>query len=474
MTKRSKANLSPSTIKTSRHRAAQAFAVGLLALAGCDGVAESETGVHRKYQKIPVVMEDDEPEAGGWGGSANEGAEVEDAAGDYETTWDVETLEWLDRFEGLTGMAGGFELFRVRRCLDPEGQYECTSNGNSVLSDSMFDPWETSGVTRDKQNDTYIAVGGQKDPTKVKHLVFMAAGQQAGSGNGAQYQCGLTGQGITYKNPFRADPSLGSTAYAVPSGSLIGQVLTANVPDTSAPLRDLSDTFVGLALDHRLNYNHVSGNEDVVDAYFEWLQARVQEGQLESIIFAGHSRGGNLVTKLAQRFAHEGPADVKIVVQLYESVSERNELYPDPSTGKHPGRHETRIYNPLDREFVVDTLMIQAAIRDFLLQGRWVAWQHAFNRPSLPHNVRVLNLTGGHCTLPETFCVRPVSGMPQSTDSVSWTMERGGFKFYEQLWTLTDHGETDDVFVGDAPNAGTDGARAIRHLFASCRDLGCL
>ena len=390
--------------------------------------------------------------------------ELEDCEGDYENCWPAGQRAWLDSWtdSDLPEVKSG-TLYRVRHCLEEnlspisgEPIYDCYYDYESQLSHSMFQHWPQEGVTRDKQNDTYIATAGQMDPAQVRHLVFMAAGQQSGNPAAGQTACGQTGQDAHYKEPFRADVTMGSMPFDLEPGSLAYQVFNTNVPGTSERFRDPAETFMGLAFDHRLNYNVVSGNEDVVDAFYEWLQARADLSQLESVTFAGHSRGGNLVTKLAQRFAHDMP-DIKVVVQLYEAVSEKKELYADPVTGQEAGRFTSNVHNP----------------RVSGKKGKLVHWERAFNRPTAPSDVRVLNLTGGYCVIPGV-CVRPVSGEPPAPSTTAWMMTHEGEDFYEQCWLLTDHMQTSFDFVGDDPSSSSNGARGIRHLLAACDDLGCL
>jgi len=166
--------------------------------------------------------------------------------------------------------------------------------------------WESRGVTDQIQKSTLIGRYNEPARGNVRHLAFFAAGQRWNDG----IRSFVTGQpnfndfGYTESNRWMT----------VDDGSLPYRMFNEGIYSRS-------DTFVGLAYDARFNWGFTPQNkEDIVNAYYDWLKSKVYTGNLTSVYLAGHSRGGALVMRLAQKFKQEFP-HVILIVQTFDPVA---------------------------------------------------------------------------------------------------------------------------------------------------------
>jgi pimeloyl-ACP methyl ester carboxylesterase len=166
--------------------------------------------------------------------------------------------------------------------------------------------WEHHGVPDQIQKNTHIGRYNEPARGNVRHLAFFAAGQRWGDGDISL----ITGQ-----------PNYPDFGYTEANRWM-------TVDDRSLPFRmfnegiySRADTFVGLAYDARFNWGFSPANKnDIVDAYYDWLKSKVHANNLRSVYLAGHSRGGALVMRLAQKFKQEFP-NVILIVHTFDPVA---------------------------------------------------------------------------------------------------------------------------------------------------------
>lgn len=315
-------------------------------------------------------------------------------------------------------------LDRVRRCRN-NAPWPC----NSKLNKAEFHWWEDFGVSNDKQKRTYIARAWDPGYANVRHLVFLAAGQQNDVFDDDSPSL-ITGQLNGYKNGFGR--TTGTKEVALHQSSLARRL--------AEELHvELDETYIGLAFDARFNYDFTSANKaEIENAYYSWLSDRFQAAQLESVYLAGHSRGGCLVMRLAQRFNYEYP-DVPLIVHVFDGVCKY-------SNGEL-GLGSATISNPI-------------ATGDFY--ARAVDMRHLFYDTS---KLRVLNFVSGASVIADLPLgvgdgIRAFAHIQQGSGG---TVTIGDW--YEQRWNKMGHNA-----IGLSPSlVGT----ALVEYNLACAELGC-
>lgn len=310
-----------------------------------------------------------------------------------------------------------------------------------------YGAWDDHNVPLASQVDTLI--GRVSDPPKrrVKHLVFVAAGQQFG-----EYSCQLTGQPDSYEASFPL--SMGSKVVTGLGRSLMRDLVTTR-------LFEPAESFMAVTLDAKFSFLLPSWDKDGVEAaYYQWLQSRFFEEELQSIFLAGHSRGGCLVARLAKRFQQDYP-NIPLVVQLYDPVCAMGEFGVDVL-----GAHD----NPL----VADTLW---RARPTNMENQLTP-APGFTRD----NLRVMNIISADPVL--DFWVAGLQGLilPWSLlwtgrDVTSFThvgdpatLTEGGAIWYERYWAQEDH---DWMGLESMSAHGVYNRAGVDHATAACAQIGC-
>ena len=189
--------------------------------------------------------------------------------------------------------------------------------------------WETHGVPDQAQKETYIGKYNIPKPDFVKNIVFLTAGQRGGLGLGGVDQ--ILDQANIVNEQFLRNSVTGQPSFERFGNQVRGDWKTITRSSIAYQMFDrdiysLDDTFAALAFDARFNHNFASGNKaKIVDAYYDWLKSKATDmSQVESVYLGGHSRGGSLVLRLAQRFKREFP-DLKVIVHAFDPVPKRTQ-----------------------------------------------------------------------------------------------------------------------------------------------------
>lgn len=311
-------------------------------------------------------------------------------------------------------------LYKVRHCRN---NWPC----NSRQSRDDFHWWDDFGVATDKQKRTYIATPLNPPRQDVRHLVFIAAGQQFDA-----YASGLTGQYEGYKSDFEYDEPRSSKWVNLAPNSLASQLVERQY-------RSSSDTFMGLAFDARFNYGFSNSNkQDIENAYYEWLKEKAFAWNLQSIYLAGHSRGGCLVSRLARRFKLDFPS-IPLIVHVFDGVCHKD-----------------------DGEFGVTPLFFPNPVTN---QSGWFAYSSDIGGQfSTTQNLAFYNMVSGDQVMPDF--VDLFSGVhafgywhPSASSSPSFTVG----DWYRQQWYDAPHMTMSRWSVGDA----------LSHYRTSCNRFGC-
>lgn len=326
------------------------------------------------------------------------------------------------------GLATRVRLDRVRRCRN-KSPWPC----NSTESFSDYAHWEWANVRRKHQKKTFITQLSTPSVPRVKHLVFVAAGQQNSVGDDEQ-KSNLTGQTDGYKNGFRRKDG--------------HKWVTMNEGIAHRVMREMpwrkDETFVALAFDARFNFEFSRTNKNRVEqAHYQWLKSKFDPSQIESIYLAGHSRGGCLVSRLAQRFANEFP-NVPLIVQTFDPVCAHSAADP---VGQEFGVSSHRISNPLTTN------------NDYFAYG--VDLNARFPQKS---HLAFLNLLSGDgfINFPIGKNVRAFSHLQARQENYS---SGGDRPWLEQRWFVDGHngfGRTHHQVA------------AMEHLRRQCLALGCM
>lgn len=327
------------------------------------------------------------------------------------------------RFTGAT-------LYRVRR-------EDASLFGGTVLTDSDFAHWDNAGVPEVVQKHTYIARPSRPPRADVRHVVFVSAGQQ-GDVDGT-YPSGLTGQiddwdtGENYKDGFAATDAF--KWVPVDPSNLLDRLF-------SSRRVTLNKTFVGAAFDARFDWGQTAARKDKIEeAYYQWLRAQFDPNLIESITLAGHSRGGCLVARLAQRFQQDLP-NVPLIVQIYDGVCHvaQGELGVTSTQEDNPNVADASFYGfetDMEAQFTPPAGSDRSALRVFnILGGADFLWSGI----SWAVNVRAFTHIDGPASLTE------------ASSGTTW---------YEQRWVGDGHlGVSWRVFDG------------LNHYDAACASLG--
>lgn len=345
----------------------------------------------------------------------------------------------------LDGVGDACSTLNLTHVLLQRVRHKDPNNPGTLLTDADYIHWDNAGVNHDIQQNIYLTRVSDPPRDKVEHLVFITAGQQGFPlfSNQAT-DSGLTGQLATYKNNFPITQGSRNTPLST-NRSLLKALMDNIVP--GAPRRiTTGNTFVGAAFDAWFNYEHTGiAKVNLEEAYYRWLESQFLRQNLRSIFLAGHSRGGCLVSRLAQRFQQDYP-EIPLIVQVYDGVCTH--------TANEFGVQDTFLFlNPQG-------------------QGpQWFAYSsdiglqlaHPQGLPRL--NLRMLNIVSGAPVLVPflNFWIQ-VHGftqffdpatmqdpIPNSSDVVVW---------YERLWTAADHMGADDATPG------------IAHYDRVCAELG--
>jgi len=164
------------------------------------------------------------------------------------------------------------------------------------------------------QKNMYIAENNRPPKQSTKNLVMFFAGQQTTGG----YHDGLSGQVNGYKTPFERKTAWEWTHLS--SDSYANQIL--NEAYFSG-----DDTFVGMALDARFNYERREDAKDqILSAYLDYIMDKLSSDGAETILLVGHSRGGCLAMRLGQKMATlaKYPGSIlyltRIIIQTWDPV----------------------------------------------------------------------------------------------------------------------------------------------------------
>lgn len=321
-------------------------------------------------------------------------------------------------------------LYRVRRA-------RAGFEGGTQRTDDDFIHWDNAGVPEDTQKLTYIARPSRPPRSEVRHVVFVAAGQQ-GVGD-ETYPSGLTGQiddpntGVTYKDGF-----------ATTDAFKFVQMTHWNLLDELFFSRrvTLNKTFVGVAFDARFNWGYsIALKDQVEEAYYRWLRAQFDDATISSITLAGHSRGGCLVARLAQRFQQDLP-NVPLIVQIYDGVCHvsQGELGVTTTQEDNPLVSDASTYGletDLEAQFTPPAGSDRSALRVFNILGG-----ADFMDPALSWLVNVRAFT--HVDAP--------ASLTEASSGTTW---------YEQQWTESNH-----LGVSWRVSEG------LEHYDAACASLG--
>jgi len=238
---------------------------------------------------------------------------------------------------GVTfSISAGAENFTVERVRYCTGGLLFDNKCTNAETSANFPEWNTYNVDNARQKTTYISIISEPDIAKVKHVVFISAGQQTSvSINPDGYQNVLTGQPANYKRNC-----LGKTRTCTRNFSPDGLAMRIK----NSGKYDMADTLFILILDSQYNY-YEEDKARMVNAYWAFLTSKFWATNVEDIVLAGQSRGGCLSLLLAQRFrktpAYKG---IPLVLQMNDAVC-RNDGSEIP--GKIPGS-KTFAVNPVN------------------------------------------------------------------------------------------------------------------------------
>ena len=178
---------------------------------------------------------------------------------------------------------------------------------NSVQSLPEYSYWENENVSRQHQKKTWISRYSTPSKNNTKYLVFVASGQERAFGLSGS----LNGKSTNWKDEYTNQEW--EEDFEINS-SLITKVL-GNY-DEFKP----SETYAAGAWDARFNWEFSQGEKnDILEAYYKWLSSKFHAHKIKVIYLAGHSRGGCLAMRLAQKFNNAHP-NVPIIVHSFDGV----------------------------------------------------------------------------------------------------------------------------------------------------------
>ncbi|WP_046003376.1 hypothetical protein [Pseudoalteromonas rubra] len=312
----------------------------------------------------------------------------------------------------LGAKAQAIPLEKVRHCTTPTVLLPCLGK-----TQHEYRHWENNGVKHEVQKRTYIMRYNTPSANDTEHLVFIASGQR--SLDGSSYQNFITGNTQNFDNQFsRTDNHVQTFSFS--SNALPELVRNSGVYSPS-------NSFIASAWDSRFNWESQAYNKHrVVNAYYDWLKTKFKSSRLKSIYLAGHSRGGALVTRLAQRFKSEFP-DIPLVLHLFDPVG--NHVQQELVTDRFQ-----RVKNPTTSE--------------------WQYWSYRADFNSLfpnKKNLRVLNQVGGKAFMPEWMddAKKGIRSLADATPGTNSSANDGAWYFEGQSsrFSLFDAGTGADWYT---------------------------
>lgn len=182
--------------------------------------------------------------------------------------------------------------------------------------------WSNAGISGGDQDKIFMAyLAPAPDESAVRNIVFTTSGQQGGSG-GADYANVVSG--------FKAGWSWNTKKNESEPRSLDGRSLAVRFKDENSVTFSTSDTvFITVA---NSMFNHLkspSTKNKYLTAYANFLGSHVSNwSNVENIYFAGSSRGGCLVARLAKKLMDDPSIDVsnaKFSVNTIDAVCRKND-----------------------------------------------------------------------------------------------------------------------------------------------------
>ena len=311
---------------------------------------------------------------------------------------------------------------------------DAANSGTTWLSNSDFQAWDNNNIAEHRQVQTLIARASDPPRSIVRHLVFVAAGQQF-----SQSACHLTGQDEDYEDNHNFTVNQASARINLQNDSLTRDIFRDGTIDPG-------ETFIGIAADHRYNWQDLLPNKNkIVDAYYEWLRSQFIAQNLDSIFLAGHSRGGCLVTRLALRFREDFPG-VPIILQTYDPVCTPEEI--------------GHLNNAIDNPEHTNPLW-------FVRSAPLASYFRAVGGAVLSDDLRWLNILSGE---PVVGVAHAFTGYETIADLDPDTMADNNEIWFRRYWTDVWHVAVDNQFDNTHlpfNRAGTD------HHATSCAELGC-
>ena len=246
-------------------------------------------------------------------------------------------------------------------------------------------------------------------PSVHKNVIFMTAGQKASSGGHAN---GLTGQASDW------DKNCGDvqcTGLSLDARSMAMKLKSYNW---------FPNAWFAVATDNNFDYTLSSSKrERLVAGFVNWIKTKITS-DTENIVLAGSSRGGCLVTLIAQELRKTHQYDnINIYVSSYDGVCNK---------GDELGVSSTKIKNPVAPSGTY--------------YGGW-----ATNMTSqFPNrtNLHIYHISGGQEVVPatgvRTFSAYNGSNPPSTGTDINWS-------WYKQTWVKWKHKEIGNPFTQPDP-----------------------
>lgn len=290
------------------------------------------------------------------------------------------------------------QVERVRHCTGLSVRPMCF--GSYRLTRKDYQPWRDTGVPNGIQAETQLGVVFGPEKLPAKRVALLLSGQQfefdSGIGNSLTGQPDGFNEGWGLSEPRRT--------FTLDDGSLAHELVENEILNPR-------DSFLAVAFDARFNHKFNRENKNrIEEAYFRWLRSKFDPQDVELVYLAGHSRGGCLAMRLAQRLQREMP-HVPVVAQSFDGVCNRNQ-------GELGIEFPGRVDNPLVSDNGV------------------FAWptdlRTAFQNQE--SSLALLQLVGGHPFFPGDLLVRPFS--QQRADQPELDL-----CWYQQRWMDLNHGQ---------------------------------
>jgi len=200
--------------------------------------------------------------------------------------------------------------------------------------------WENAGVSGNDQDKIFMAyLSSPPARAAVRNIVFLTSGQQGSSG-GADENNVVSG----YKSGW----SWNTKKDGQRSRSLEGESLAIRFHGEKSVEFPTSNTvFITVA---NSMFNHLkssSTKEKFLTAYANFLGSHIYWSNVEKIYFAGSSRGGCLVARLAKKLMDDPSIDAKFSVNTVDGVCKytQNEFGTTSSTIDNPNSPNSTFKN---------------------------------------------------------------------------------------------------------------------------------